>query len=91
MGARQLRHRVAGVHRIGAAATVHVQVDEAGQHDRQRAVGPRLGFGHRIAVDAGDALTVDAHAAAHEAGRRQHVAGDLAQAHRSRLISLTKP
>jgi hypothetical protein len=82
-GGQQRRRAVAGVHPcqaldgiaafhgVGAAAAVHVQVDEAGQHDR---MGARTHgrFIHRHALDRRHAAIGKAHAPAHEAiGREQ--------------------
>ena len=58
-----------------AAAAVHVQVDEAGQHDRVPAVA-HAGRRHRCAVDAHDAAAVVLEHAMHEALRREDVALD---------------
>ena len=73
--ARDALDGVAGLHGVGAAAAVHVQVDEAGQHDAGAAVA-HAGRRHRFAVHAHDAAAVVLEHAAHEALRREDVALD---------------
>ena len=65
--------RVAAAHRVVAAAAVHVQVDEAGQQQRQRAA-PRGVFVDRVADDGGDAAVGVVQRAPQPALRREDVA-----------------
>ena len=66
VGAGDGRDGLAGLHRVGAAAAMHMQVDEAGQHDRFRGVAP--GFvARRLAVQRDDAAGVHRQAAAQPA------------------------
>ncbi len=74
MHAGDARDRVAGFHGVGAAAAVHMQVDEAGQHDG-RAVAHRVGRLRRAVNPEHTALGL-LDAAAHEALRREDVSRD---------------
>ena len=67
--------RLAGLHRVGAATAVHMQVDEAGQHDRQGAVAPGL-IGRRLAEQCNDAAGSVRERATQPAVRRQDQAVD---------------
>jgi hypothetical protein len=75
--------RGAGLHRVGAAAAVHVQVDEAGQQDQFTVVAPGV-VGDALAINCNDVLPVDRHATppqtvgSHESAfKNRHVDGDL--------------
>jgi hypothetical protein len=73
------------VHHVGAAAAVHMGVDETRQQDRPAT----LRLGHRAALDRGDVATLDHQRAVHEAGGREDAAFDTHRFHSLR-ISATK-
>ena len=70
VGARDGVDGTAGLHRVGAAAAVDMQVDEAGQHDRQPTVAPCV-FGDRLALHGNDAARVVRKPSAQPTPRRE--------------------
>ena len=64
---------VAAGHRVVAAAAVHMQVDEAGQQQRQ-VVRAHDVFADRLALDRSDAPALLHQLTAHKALRREHMA-----------------
>ena len=90
MQARHVPSGVAAFHDVVPRTAVHMQVDEAGQHDGRTALA-HLGLAHRLAGDAGNAA-VCAHvqAAVHKAGGGEDVALQRGGAHGVLRSSATK-
>ncbi len=73
MHPRDVCDGLAAGHGVKAAAAMHMQVDEAGQQQRQ-AVAARLCFTDSIARQGRDAALAALQTATHKAGRGQDVA-----------------
>ena len=75
-----------GLHRVGATAAMHMQVDEAGQRDRLGAVAP--GFvARRLALQRDDAPAVVRQRAAQPTTRREDQAFDRGHSNGRSLAS----